>query len=802
MHLSARLLDTASYAYNVYALPLFVCAFIALVLGFVIVIRDRGSRVGLIHFVETIAIGIWFVGFGLAYLATDASVADDWFRAGYIGVAFIPVLTLQFACSVVGSRAGLNGLLWFGWVAAIGFATAALFAPAFLGAPYHYWWGYYVRSTFYSALYIPFIVAFFAVALRQFHRRYRSAHPSSNAKRRTRLFLISFSLGSLGMFDLLPSFGIPLYPFGYIPTISGILFATYITLRHRLMDITPEFAARQIVETVSDGLLLLDREGFMRVANETLLNMIRLPKEAIIGKVIPAHLRKLLSRQELESIQAGVPMHNREIEYQRNDGSAMILSFAVSVIRGPDHRVDAYVCAVRDVTEQKRTDQRVRFLAYYDNLTGLPNRQQFQDRLHSALTRAAKDQRQVALLFLDLDRFKRINDTLGHALGDALLQAVAGRIINCVRKIRTGNHAGEDTVARLGGDEFIVGLYDLECQDDATRVAERILASIADPMRLDEHEITVTASLGISIFPQDGADGETLLKNADAAMYQVKELGGNDFLFYDRSRSAKPIHHPPLGQRLRDALENGHLSLHYQPVVATHTGQTVSVEALLRWHDPDYGLVAPDRFVAIAEENGLILPIGTWVLQQACAQARAWQDAGMPFSQVAVNVSARQFHDRDLVGSVRDALEATGLKANRLDLELTECTVMQDTLHTRRTLEDLKAMGANLSIDDFGTGYSSLGYLRRFPIDVLKIDRSFVHDIGTERDNGAIVAAIVAMARSLKIGVVGEGVETEEQRAFLELHGCKLAQGYYFCHPLPANELAAWLQAQPERLAQ
>jgi diguanylate cyclase (GGDEF)-like protein/PAS domain S-box-containing protein len=801
VHLSARLLDTASYAYNPYALPLFVCAFIALVLGFVIVIRDRGSRVGLIHFVETIAIGIWFVGFGFAYLAADAGVADDWFRIGYLGIAFIPVLTLQFACSVVGSRAGLNGLLWFGWVAAIGFATAALFVPAFLGTPYHYWWGYYVRSTVYSVLYIPLIVVFFAVALRQFHRRYRNAHPSSNASRRTKLFLISFSLGSLGMFDLVPSLGVPLYPFGYIPTISGILFATYITLRHRLMDITPEFAARQIVETVSDGLLLLDHEGVMRVANETLLSMIRLPKEAIIGKVIPAHLRKLLSRQELGSIQAGVPMHNREIEYQRHDGSTMILSFAVSVIRGPDHHVDAYVCAVRDVTEQKRTDQRVRFLAYYDNLTGLPNRQQFQDRLRSALTRAASHQRQVALLFLDLDRFKRINDTLGHALGDALLQAVAGRIINCVRKMRTGNHADEDTVARLGGDEFIVGLYDLECQDDATRVAERILASIADPMRLDQHEITVTASLGISIFPQDGADAETLLKNADAAMYQVKELGGNDLFFYERSRSAKPIHHLSLEHRLRSALEDGHLSLHYQPVVATHTGQTVSVEALLRWHDPDYGPVSPDRLIAIAEESGLILPIGMWVLRQACAQARAWQDAGMPFSQVAVNVSARQFHDRDLVGSVRDALEAADLNADRLDLELTECTVMQDTLHTRRTLEDLKTMGAHLSIDDFGTGYSSLGYLRRFPIDALKIDRSFVHDIGTERDNGAIVAAIIAMARSLKIGVIGEGVETEEQSAFLQLHGCKLAQGYYFCQPLPATELAAWLQAHPERLA-
>ena len=792
----------ASYAYSPYALPLFVCAFIVLTLGVVIVIRDRGSRVGVIHLIETFAIAVWFAGFGIALLATDVQVADGWIRLGYVGVAFIPVLTLQFACSVVGSRAGLNGLLGFGWFCGTAFAAASLWFPGFLGTPYRHWWGYYAHSTIYSALYLPLIAIFFGVALRQFRRRYQSAPPTSRASRRTKLFFISFSFGSLGLFDLLPSFGIPMYPFGYIPATAGILFATYISVRHRLMDITPEFAARQIVETVSDGLLLLDREGVMRVANETLLNMIRLPKEAIIGKAIPRQLRNLLTPQELTSIQAGVPMHNREIEYTRHDGTVMTISFAVSVIRGPGNYAEAYVCAVRDITEQKHTDQRMRFLAYYDNLTGLPNRQQFQDRLRSALTRAAHNKRQVALLFLDLDRFKRINDTLGHALGDALLQAVAGRVINCVRKMRAGNHAGEDTVARLGGDEFIVGLYDLESPDDATRVTERILASIADPIRLDQHEITVTASLGISVFPQDGADADTLLKNADAAMYQAKESGRNNYFFYDRARTAKPIHHPSIEHRLRSALEQNHLSLHFQPQVATHSGHAVAVEALLRWHDPDFGMVSPERFIGIAEETGLILPIGEWVLQQACAQARAWRDAGLPLARMAVNVSARQFRDRDLLGSVRSALESAGLKPEMLDLELTESTVMQDTLHTRRTLEGLKAMGVQLSIDDFGTGYSSLGYLRSFPIDALKIDRSFVHDISAATDNGAIVAAILAMARSLKIGVIGEGVETEEQRAFLQLHGCKLAQGFYFCHPLPASELGAWMQARPTRQAQ
>jgi diguanylate cyclase (GGDEF)-like protein/PAS domain S-box-containing protein len=801
VYLSARLGEAASYAYNPYALPLFACALMAVMLGLVVVARDRSSRTCIIHLVETVAVAVWFGGFGMALLAADIAVADSWIRLGYVGVSFIPVLTLQFAISVVGSTAGLKGLLRIGWIGASAFAAAALWYPSFFGAPYRYWWGYYAHSTAYSALYVPFLVVFFVTALMLFQRDYRSAHPGSHASRRIRLFFFTFGCGSLGMVDLLPSFGLSVYPFGYLPVLMGVVLATYITSRYRLTDITPEFAARQIVETVSDGVLLLDSEGVMQMANETLLNMIRLPKDAIIGKRIPKSLRNLLSQQELMSIQAGAPMHNREIEYTRGDGTSMILSFTASIMRGQRNQVEAYVCAVRDVTEQKRMDQRVRFLAYYDNLTGLPNRQQFQERLRSALVRAARDNRQVALLFLDLDRFKQINDTLGHALGDGLLQAVAGRVIGCVRKMRTGSQTEEDTVARLGGDEFIVGLYDLESRDDATRVAERMLTSISEPIRLDEHEITVTASLGISVFPDDGGDAETLLKNADAAMYRAKQAGRNDYLFYGGARAVTCANRHSLEQKLRRALERGHLALHYQPQVATHSGLPVAVEALLRWEDPDFGLVAPQRLITVAEKTGLILPIGDWVLQQACRQARSWHDAGLPFARVAVNLSGQQFRDRELATTVRHALDSTGLRPELLELEPTESMVMQDAPQARHTLDALKAMGVRVSIDDFGTGYSSLSYLRGYPIDTLKIDRSFVHDIAAEGGNGGVAAAIIAMARSLKISVTGEGVETEEQRAFLQRHGCQLAQGFFFCQPLAPGELTAWLQARPARQA-
>lgn len=797
VNLSIRLWDPASYAYNPYALPLLVCALATLVFGIIVVVRDRGSRIGVVYSFESIAISTWFFGFGMAGLATDAEIADGWFRLAHVSISYIPALTLLFACRVAGTTAKLRRFLWAGWIVGSAFAIAGLTWRSYFGIPYHYSWGYYAHYTPYSASFIPFAFLFFSLVAFVLSRRTRRAsHPSSDARGRARLIFAAFAAGSLGTVDFVPALGVPIYAFGYLPVLAGIGLAAYVILHYRSMRITLEFAARQIVATVSDGLLLLDRQGVVRVANDALLSMVALPKEEIIGRRIPRALRTVLTVQEVASLQAGVPMHNREIEYVRRDGMTMNLSFAVSVIRGHGKQVQAYVCAVRDVTEQKRIDQRVRFLAYYDNLTGLPNRQQFEEHLRGALARAARDERQVALLFVDLDYFKRINDTLGHALGDGLLQAVAGRVLGCVRKIRAGNDALKDTIARLGGDEFIVGLYDLESRDDATRVAERILASIADPIRLGQREISVTASLGISMFPEDGGDADTLMKHADAAMYQAKQAGRNDFVFYGRPRASFQINRPSLEQKLRKALERSHLTLHYQPQVAIHSGHAIGVEALLRWHDPDFGSVAAQRIISIAEKTGLILPIGDWVLQQACVQARAWHDAGLPIVRVAVNLSGQQFRDSELVGTVRHALKSARLGAESLEVELTEGMVTQNVLHTRRTLEALKAAGVQVSIDDFGTGYSALGDLRSFPIDTLKIDRAFVHDIGRETDNGNIVAAIIAMARSLKIGVIGEGVETEEQRAFLQMHGCKLVQGFFFCEPLPADELATWLQTR------
>ncbi len=794
-----HLLDLSGYARNIDALLQLACAVPTLAMGIIIAVRERGSNVGVIYFFVTLAIATWFVGFSGGYVAPSAAAADTWIRLGHIGVSFIPTLTLQFTWSVLRPRNRLKWLLVGGWVSSIAFALATISLPSTFGEPYKYSWGYYGHYNAFSALLIPFLSLFFGVTLYLYWQAHRRARAGSIAARRAILLFIAWGIGSFGAIDFVPMFGFDMSPYGFLIVIVGVSITTYVTARYRLLDITPAFAAQHIIENMNDGLLVLDKDGIVRVANSTLLGMIGVTKEQFVGRGIPPTLLRLLSLSELKSIEAGVPMQNREIEFTRADGTALVLSLGVSTMRAAGDENAAYVGVVRDITDGKRAEQRIRYLAYYDNLTNLPNRQSFQEQLRAALSRAARHKRKVALLFLDLDHFKRINDTLGHAFGDRLLQAIAARLQGCVRKARVGSNESEATVARLGGDEFIVALSDLQKDDDVTPVAQRILAAVSEPVRLDQHEIAVTASLGVSVYPRDGDDDEALLKNADAAMYQAKDAGRHNYVFYDRALNTGTYDRLSLEVKLRRALERGCLSLHYQPQVVMQSREPVGVEALLRWDDPDLGSIPPERFIPIAEESGLILPIGEWVLKTACEQARLWHQAGFSSLRLAVNLSSRQFRDHDLVSMVRSALNSVRLDPRYLDLELTESMIMQDALNTRRTLESLKSMGVRLSIDDFGTGYSSLSYLRSFPIDTLKIDRSFVCDISIAPDNGAIVAAIIAMARTLKLEVIGEGVEAEAQRAFLQLHGCQFAQGNLFCEPLPADALTAWLRSSQMR---
>lgn len=447
---------------------------------------------------------------------------------------------------------------------------------------------------------------------------------------------------------------------------------------------------------------------------------------------------------------------------------------------------------VQDITERKRQEAEVGYLATHDVLTGLPNRVLLLDRLQRAISYAQRHQRQVAVVFIDLDRFKFINDSLGHSLGDKVLKAVADRLRESVRD--------SDTVARWGGDEFVLVLDDQNTEDILFQTIKRVLPTIARPVTIAHHEICVTCSMGISVYPQDGDAAEALLKHADVAMYRSKAKGGDCFHFFTADLTASIDSRVAMESSLRHALEREEFLLHYQPQVDLASGAIIGLEALIRWQHPELGMVPPGQFISLAEETGLISPIGQWVLKQACAQAKEWQDAGMPALPIAVNLSARQFLEPDLVETIASVLRDTGLPAQYLELELTESVSMEHPEMTIGLLRQFKAMGVRIAIDDFGTGYSNLSYLKHFPLDRLKLDQSFTRNMARDPHDLAICRAVLAMARSLGMRVVAEGVETAAQLALLRKLGADEMQGYYFSRPLAPADCAALLQSE-RRLA-
>jgi diguanylate cyclase len=444
-----------------------------------------------------------------------------------------------------------------------------------------------------------------------------------------------------------------------------------------------------------------------------------------------------------------------------------------------------------EVQERKRSEERIQYLAYHDSLTSLPNRSFFSKLLNRGISQAHRHKRGLAVLFIDLDRFKHINDTLGHEVGDTLLQEVANRLKSCLRE--------SDTVARLGGDEFVVLLEEIDDQQQISTVAHKMLTALVKPFINVGQEFHVTGSIGISIYPTHGEDEQSLMKNADIAMYRAKEEGKNNFQFYSEELNLHSFERLTLESSLRHALERNEFVLHYQPKVMLGTGQITGVEALLRWKHPDLGLVQPAQFITMAEETGLIVPIGKWVLRTACAQNKAWQDQGLPRLSIAVNLSARQFADENLLRDVISILEETGLDPTLLELEITESMLMQNVEKAMATLLSFSDRGIRLAIDDFGTGYSSLSTLKRFPVNTIKVDRSFIRDLPGEPEDKAITEAIIAMARTLSMTVIAEGVETKEQADCLRGQACDEFQGFYFKKALPADELAALMRDPSDR---
>jgi diguanylate cyclase (GGDEF)-like protein/PAS domain S-box-containing protein len=547
---------------------------------------------------------------------------------------------------------------------------------------------------------------------------------------------------------------------------------------------------RGLVETTSDWIWEVDAHGVYTYASPKVKDLLGYAPEEVIGQTpfafMPPDEAQKLGRQFAEIVAARQPFERLENVNLCKDGRRVILETSGVPILDHDGGFIGYRGIDRDITERKRAEEHLAFIAYHDALTGLPNRLLLLDRLRQAMIEAARHERRVAAVCLDLKGFKNVNDTLGHETGDRVIRTVAERLSAGVRP--------GDTVARLGGDEFCVLLADIAQTEDVAHVMQKIRGQLEQPLTAAGHTLHLTATLGISLYPADGADPETLLKNADIAMYRARERD-EDYQYYAADMTVNAAERLALENDLRQALARHELLLHYQPQVSLVSGVVTGVEALLRWRHPVHGMISPAKFIPLAEETGLILPIGEWVLRQACAQARAWADAGWPL-RMAVNLSARQFRQTGLDGLIRGILAETGLDPGRLDVELTESIIVHDPAAVTVILASIEKLGVQISIDDFGTGYSSLSYLKRFPLDVLKVDQSFVRDIATDPDDAAIVRAIITMAHALGIQTIAEGVETREQLAFLRENHCDAMQGYYFSKPLPVEELTRLLHEQ------
>ncbi|KQW34287.1 hypothetical protein ASC76_23900 [Rhizobacter sp. Root404] len=549
---------------------------------------------------------------------------------------------------------------------------------------------------------------------------------------------------------------------------------------------------RIVFENSLEGIVVMRPDGRLLSCNDAAARLLG----GASGELLGRNLTDWVVTEPSQTVNGVTvfPLGILETVVHRGGAGKVPVEVSASLIEGGGH--PCLLVILRDITERKAAQDRLSFLANYDSLTGLPNRALFRDRLSLAMRRAERSGVPVALMFLDLDRFKVVNDSLGHAAGDLLLQHVSTKLANCVRKVDSvaRNVDSETvTVSRLGGDEFTIIFEAIRGPEDAALVAQRILDSLLEPCLIDGQEIFISCSIGISLYPRGECDLDGLIRQTDMAMYRSKTHGGGMYSFYSLEMSAAVEARLQTEASLRHALQRNEFTLHYQPKADLLTGRVTGVEALLRWCRPEEGMVPPDRFISMLEDTGLILPVGAWVIRTACAELARWDSIGMPPLAMAVNLSARQFRDNHLKQLIADTLLDSGIAPSRLELELTESQLIEDSDKSRALLDGLAELGVKVAIDDFGTGHSSLSYLKRFSIDTLKIDRSFVRDITNSEEDHAIATAVVALGRSLDLRVVAEGVETLHQADCLRALGCDQIQGYLLSRPLPSDQLVAWL---------
>jgi diguanylate cyclase (GGDEF)-like protein/PAS domain S-box-containing protein len=810
---------------NIYALPVFVVGALTAALGLAVLVRERASRISWAFAGLTSSAAIWLLGIAANYIAPSEADARAWVTLEHIGVVLIPSTILIFSLAIVRRLSQFRFLAVAALVSSALFYVSVIATDQFVTGVHRYDWGYY---PLYGPLTLPFLVFFslcLIASLRLFWLGYHRA-VSVTQRQRLKFFFVAFSIAYVGSVDYLATYRIPLYPFGYVPVFIFLVLSAWSIRRYHFFDITPAFAANHILAEIPDPLLVLDRNGIVRVLNPAACRLLARAAPELIGRHIQDAISQVFTSAQVEELLRRVEFRDLETNFGPEQRDGRVLSISSSVMRNKSGQITAIVCLARDISERKRAErevqalnadleQRIRertaqleaanlelqkeiterkraeaelqHLAFHDVLTGLPNRALFMQHLEQALHRAHRHGTAVALMFFDLDNFKIINDSLGHLIGDRLLVAVTERVRTCVRE--------QDTVARFGGDEFTIVLEDCNSPSDAIHVAERIASQLEASFTFDGHDVFTSASLGITLSAEPHAQADDLLREADVAMYRAKEKGKARYELFDTSMHDRAMRRGQMETELRHAIERREFRIEYQPIVHLETGEILEVEALIRWLHPERGLLAPMDFIPLAEETGLILPLQQWMLEQACCQVRTWQlaEPGRRPLLLNVNLSATQFRDSKMLDQLAQVLRQSGLAANCLRLEITETVMMQPHEVAVDLLQSIKSLGIQLAMDDFGTGFSSLSYLQRLPLDVIKIDRSFIHRLDKEPRTTAIVRTIVQLAKILNLTVTAEGIETAAQLACLRELGCDQGQGYFFAPPLTSEAFSARL---------
>ncbi len=794
MQISDVIGPAGAYEANALALPSTLCALIVFAAGVSILFHERFSRVGWLHFFLSSAIGAWQVGLALAMHSVSPPTGRWWAHATTVAAVLITTFQFHFAVTLAGRSVWRMRAVAVVWIIAAGLLALLFGTDTFVPQAHRYPWGWF---SWYGPAGWAFIVLTIAVVnacVLLYWNLYRSNPPDSVASLRGRWLLVAVLVGSVGAVDFLPTFGLDILPLGGVALMLGNVINAWTTWRYRLVEITPAFAAQRFMDTMSDGVVVLDQDGMVRLVNPAACEMLGYRSEELLHASPAAGVGQLLfGHDEVPHFpQAGFV--GQERQYQTPAGSRRTLSVSVSLMQEGGREPLAAVVTLRDITAAMAAQEQIHKLAYYDPLTNLPNRQLLKERFSQAMARAERARGQAAVLFLDLDRFKQVNDTLGHEAGDLLLKAVSERITACVREsdlvMRNAESAKDSTLARLGGDEFVLLLSPVERGEDAAKVARRILQSLAQPFRLaGGAEVMSGVSIGISLYPGDGEDADTLMKKADLAMYHAKESGRNTARFFDDEMNSITMQRAGMETSLRRAMSGHEFLLYYQPVMDARTNAVSGLDAQLFWNHPQHGMIAERDFHSVAHDAGLDGPLGDWIIRTACFQMRAWEGSGVARLRLSVSVSPALLERGNLLETVRESLAQTRLDPHRLLLCLREPGLRADRDKVVAVMQALNAMGVTLVLDDFGSGQVSVEDLATYPIGMVRLRGGYLRGAPPGGDAAVIGGALVGLVHGLGLEVMASGADDEDGTAFLRGLDCDHLLGTTFAAAVPAEDI-------------